>query len=832
MMWIPAYVAAARVARRQATRAPWRSLLVIAMVALPITALTAAAIVITTAVPTDAERVAETFGTADIFVYQGGGATTEDVRAAFPPGSRISAESFLPMSHTPIRQGSIVDLQVNEYSTPVDEPPVQGIYHVLDGRAPTSAGEAAVNPHVLDDLGLHLGGVLSLQSGLSLRITGTIVSTEDLNSPVVVVGPGTLTSTGRDRPAAWLIDLPVGVGVGQVVTALSLPGGVAWDTPSTLIQGSNVEPKATGGAFAIATMLLLGTGLVAGAAFAVGARRQLRTLGLLSAAGAERRQVRATVLLGGVTLGAVGSAVGVGLGVAASYAAHPYLDRLTGRYIGPIEIPWAALLGAFALGTLAATLAAFGPARTAAKVPVVQALAERTPPPRRPGRLAVAGVVGVGVGAAAAVQGGSSNNNPVLAVGLVVMSIGILVGIPLLVTWTGRMASFLPTLPRIAARDIARHGRRSGAALAAGAIALALPIAISTVTLGDAARYAQTSHPGADQLMLSGFGSRGIGLSGSGPPVNPARQIAVALKDLRAAFPGSVGAALVPGVTTVTRRGRDREVPISIVTQRDSSGYSSAPVSVGGPDLLRALGAENEIPALERGEVVGIGSGGVQGARVDLYVQGREDRAPLLAGLPATSVGATGSTAVVVLPERAAELGLRPSSRLVVQAVFRTAQPLTPGDIERAKAIVSGQPGIDIVPATIIPSDTAPLRTLTAISGMVIALLIVGVIVALLSAESRRDRAILVAIGAGPRSRRSLAGASAGLIGALSAVFAVVVGLVPTMVLLHVENRNYPFVVPWVVIAVVVFGVPVIAGLSAALVSRQPKAARLLRPIA
>ncbi|MEP7223754.1 MAG: FtsX-like permease family protein, partial [Actinomycetota bacterium] len=111
-------------------------------------------------------------------------------------------------------------------------------------------------------------------------------------------------------------------------------------------------------------------------------------------------------------------------------------------------------------------------------------------------------------------------------------------------------------------------------------------------------------------------------------------------------------------------------------------------------------------------------------------------------------------------------------------------------------------------------------------------LMIVGVIVALLSAESRRDGAILVAIGAGPRSRRSVAGASAALIGVLSAVFAVVVGLAPTMVLLHVENHHYPFEVPWAVIAGVVLGVPAIAGLSAALVSRQPKAALLLRPIA
>jgi hypothetical protein len=51
-------------------------------------------------------------------------------------------------------------------------------------------------------------------------------------------------------------------------------------------------------------------------------------------------------------------------------------------------------------------------------------------------------------------------------------------------------------------------------------------------------------------------------------------------------------------------------------------------------------------------------------------------------------------------------------------------------------------------------------------------------------------------------------------------------------VLLQVENQDQPFIVPWAVIAIVVFGTPVLAGVLAGLVSREPKAAQLLRPIA
>ncbi len=84
---------------------------------------------------------------------------------------------------------------------------------------------------------------------------------------------------------------------------------------------------------------------------------------------------------------------------------------------------------------------------------------------------------------------------------------------------------------------------------------------------------------------------------------------------------------------------------------------------------------------------------------------------------------------------------------------------------------------------------------------------------------------------AGPRSPRSVAGASAALVGALSAIFAVVVGLVPPMLLLHVEKRNYPFACHGASSGGCL-GRSGDRGRCAALVSRQPKAVQLLRPIA
>jgi putative ABC transport system permease protein len=163
------------------------------------------------------------------------------------------------------------------------------------------------------------------------------------------------------------------------------------------------------------------------------------------------------------------------------------------------------LIGAVALGTAAATAAAFGPARSAARLSTVQALEGRTPPPRAPGRLAAAGLAAVGGGAALTASATIADGRTILTIGLIAMLGGFLVAIPLLVTWVGRLARFLPTAPRLAARALARHARRTGAALAAATLALTLPVAVSAVTLSDEALEQRITFMGPDHLVLSTF---------------------------------------------------------------------------------------------------------------------------------------------------------------------------------------------------------------------------------------------------------------------------------------------------------------------------------------
>ncbi|HEU4356466.1 MAG TPA: FtsX-like permease family protein, partial [Actinomycetota bacterium] len=507
------YRAVARVAWRQAWRAKWRSALVVAMVALPIGGLVTTAVAIRTATETSEEAALGSMGVADLAVYPSKGVDIGDIEEALPPGTAV-AERRSAYTETAIG-GSFTQVFLAEVSVPVDEPPGRGLFALADGRFPSAPSEGAVSPRLLESLRVEIGDTVTLEDpGVEFQITGTAIQRHDPTFPIAILGPGALDALEAERPNAvntedFLVDLPSGASIDAAVTALDnvprLNGGVSTRAEQARFNQENPE-AATRWSFAVAVLALLGTCLIAGAAFAVGARRQLRTLGLLCAAGGEPRHARATVLMGGVTLGFVGSFVGVALGIAGGYAIRPHLDALAGQLVGPLEIPVQPLLGAIALGTLAGAIAAIGPARTVGRLTTLQALAGRLPAPRRPGRIAAAGMVAVGVGTAIMAVSTPAQSMPGFLAGVSVMTLGFLVAIPLLVTWTGRLAGALPTIPRLSTRDIARHGRRTGTALAAAVIALALPVAVSTITLSQEALDRRVSYLADDELMIELIG--------------------------------------------------------------------------------------------------------------------------------------------------------------------------------------------------------------------------------------------------------------------------------------------------------------------------------------
>jgi putative ABC transport system permease protein len=777
-------------------------------------------------------------GSADLWLFPPQVLGAGELSAHLPAGAtlveRREAASF------GVVRGQLLDVNLIQLSAPADTPPAAGMFHLLEGRLPTGPGEAALQPHVLSAYGARIGDRVRFADAakITVLVTGTVVDPEQLDSQVALLGPGTLAPKDVQHLApSYLVGLPAGVSSSQAAAGLSSLAEVAVTTRQSLeANGPWGRTVATGGSFAATAVALFATGLIAAAAFVVGARRQLRTLGLISAAGGEPRHVRATVLFGGTVLGFIGSCVGLALGIAAAFAIQPQLHRWAGRIMGPVRIPALPLLGALALGTAASTMAAYGPARSAAKLSTVEALAGRTPLPKAPGRLAAAGFAIAVAGGALVSWATKAHSKPSLAIGLIGMLSGLLVAIPLVVTWFGRGAGYLPTSPRIAVRDLARNGRRTAAALAAATIALAIPVSVGALTLSQDAQYARVPYMAADQLSIGFFD----GMLGPGPGESDHL-----VSDLRSAFPGSL---VVPLRTSAeTQPGRRKPKPILIEGPLfQSQGQASrvdGDLLIGDSDVLRAFHAEDGISALESGSIVAVGPGAID--RGVVHITKGDGGGPGVPGsyfdLPAVEAGGTrysslgdGQYVYVISPDAAAAHGfvITKSSMSNPHIVLRAPRDLSGEDIQRAREIASKYAGASVVSAADLGSHNGTGRWAANVAGAVLALAIVGVVVGLLGAESRKDRAILAAVGAAPRTRRSLAGASAWVVAAVAGALAVPAGFAPVVVFRIAQARDYPIVVPWAAIAVAILVVPLIAGGIAAVGSREPKPMSLLRPIA
>ena len=230
----------------------------------------------------------------------------------------------------------------------------------------------------------------------------------------------------------------------------------------------------------VSTLVLVLVALIATSSFMVIAQRRLPQLGMMSAIGATEKHLRLTMLAAGAVTGVVAAVIGTVLGLAAWVALAPSVGNAVGHRLDVLNIPGWLVLAAVLLAILAATVAAWWPARTMARIPTVLALSGRPPsgpPPslvsaghRVPGRRR--GVLG---DRQQAKTGSASGIDLVLiAVGMLGVIVGVLLVSPLAIQALARLADAVPVAARLALRDLSRYRSRSGAALAAIVLALGI----------------------------------------------------------------------------------------------------------------------------------------------------------------------------------------------------------------------------------------------------------------------------------------------------------------------------------------------------------------------
>ena len=839
-----------RLARREVRRRPGRTALVALLVALPVAGMAMAVTLIRTDHETPRELWERQFGQADAAGY------TELGLESLPEGSRrlVVETGYWRVKDTDGRRAgaAVSDLALND-------PLTAGIYELVAGRPPTRAGELALSAQLADALHVGVGDELVLdRPELTATVVGEVEPVGCLSCGTALFAPGELPggepSVEPDPESVFvLVDLPDGLSL-QDLQALQAGPAALEVREVRLSPYYDVGENDTGGAavrwsLVIGALVLTVVGIVVSAAFAVGARRQLVTLGQLSASGASPATVRTALVLQGTVTGSVGSVAGLVLAAGLLLLGQPLVERLLDQRIEGYVARSTEVAAVVAIGVVAATLAALIPARTAARIPTLAALAGRRPLPPVSRRLVTGGFVSMVGGlsllfvAVLGSQGGSSGNLWALVaiVGGVAELLGACAIAPAVVSRLEPLAHRLRGSLRLGARSLARHRARTGAVVSAVAAAGALAVAAGGLLLGSEAQNGVETSVPDDVLVVSQRGYDDAEVAGPSPAV-------------RATI-----SELLPGARVIDLRGIAPVDPVSpgqsvwevqptSDSGRSGEGYrylaSWDRALLAQDDLLAALRVGREVrEGLDDTGVVvlvpvGGGSQWVEGPVSVITPDGR--RVP---GVAVPHRYTPGYSSGILLSETVvADLGMEIQP---IASLFETPEPFTAeqrGTLEDLQYDLQGSSAGDTyvdVQWAAPSSAPSPFQLELILTGLalVFSLFVVGVSLALAAAESKDERDILTIAGAPPGTLARSAGARAWLLAVIGTSMAVPVGFLPVVVFATAQAQDqsggnfddtFPLVFPTRTVLLLVLAVPIIV----AVVSfTSSAAAQRLRPV-
>nr|WSW68837.1 FtsX-like permease family protein [Streptomyces sp. NBC_00995] len=407
-------------------------------------------------------------------------------------------------------------------------------YTFTDGSGPTAAGSVA-----LDEDTAKKG---EYEVGDTVRVATTGPVKEYTLSGVFTTEDGAVNAGGSlvlfDTPVAQRLFLrpgefrdvtltaAPGTSDQQLLTTVKplLPEGAeaktgqvradeqADQTESALSSLNNLLLAFAGVALFVGIFLIANT-------FTMLVAQRTKELALLRAVGASRRQVKRSVLLEAAVVGMIASVVGFALGLGLATGLRSAMSLIGGKIpAGPLVVAPLTVVAAFGVGVLITVLAAWLPARRAAKIPPVAAMNSQYAVATVKSlvlRNSIGGVITL-LGGAAVVAGAAqagSNGQLLIAGGAFLTLIGVIILIPLLSRPV--IALVRPPLQRLfgvsgklASQNAVRNPRRTGATASALAIGLTLVTGISVlgVTLGQAVDKVTTDNIKADYMVSMASG--------------------------------------------------------------------------------------------------------------------------------------------------------------------------------------------------------------------------------------------------------------------------------------------------------------------------------------
>jgi putative ABC transport system permease protein len=840
-----------RMARRQVVRHKLRTLLIVALIAFPVAAVTMAEVILRSSPLSTQQNVEKELGGADARLTFSGDAVpvaqTPDGMATGPapvtdpsggtgpaatptvaelrkllPGATVLPElRDEVLIKTPV--GAVqAELTGVELSDPKVRPPVR----LVAGAWSTQPDGVVIGTDLAKATHLTVGGTLTLRKpAATLRVVGIVSYPYQNLFRYAAVSPATYLQLGASQHvASWLVSRDSGVSWSDV-QALNQRGVFVFsrevqfhppprsEVPAEFAPANGGAAKKAAVTLAVAIgMAVLQLALLAGPAFAVSARRRQRDLALIAATGGDRPVLRRTLLAEGVVLGVLAAVLGSVLGIALAVL----FRSLNNNVAGPLRLRPAELSGIAALGVLAALAGALLPAHWASRLDVVAALAGRRSTNRRPWRIPVLGGLALGLGMLAGLVGAARAEILLILPGLALCELGVLALTPGILSLAGLLAPRLPVALRIALRDASRSRTAAVPALAAVLAATTASVAIAVFAASYAAK---------ERLQYVPQLPRNVVLVSL--PAENSYAADAAVRDLRQYL--STSRVDVLGGNQCSSSCSYVSIERPPANQCDPNRMSSSdPRCTGGttyaiggldqlvltPDQLDAVArtvSPADRQALSAGKVLlrsALDLSGPGQVTVTRFSAEHTGQSTTLV-LPAAVLSDPGDLRFIAVfsPGTAKHLGftVQPTS-----VVARLNSPPTASQEEALTgALADYELGAQIEHGYV---DRYAIAILTAlIAAVVIALVATVLATALAVVDSRPDLATLWAVGAGPGVRRRLSVARSAVIAGIGVLLGTGLGFLPPWIVIDNQRRRaaeeartsggfalpHPFSVPW-----------------------------------
>ncbi|MGO1318169.1 MAG: ABC transporter permease [Cellulomonadaceae bacterium] len=393
---------------------------------------------------------------------------------------------------------------------------------LVEGNAPSEPGQVALPQSAAERLGVGVGDTVQVtvpdaDTGDATAVDTTVVGLVTDPNGAYAVTDGAAVVDAADftawAEAGWgaeaanaAVLVADGADVGQVIDRLET--ALASDAGDVAVQTRDERAAQsvndfTGGqqiltfvVLAFAAVALLVAGLVIANTFQVLVAQRTRTLALLRCVGANKGQLRRSVLTEAAVLGVIASLAGIVLGAAVVQGLLAVLRTIDIGVPLPatIDLSLAVVLVPLLAGVLVTTISALSPARAATRVSPLAALRPADAPTTRSGAgtvrlvlsalMIVGGLILLGGGVALGLRGSAGFGLLLGIAGGGASFIGLIVAavfwVPVAIRVAGRLAARGGPAARLAAANTVRNPRRTAATSTALLIGVTLVTMMST----------------------------------------------------------------------------------------------------------------------------------------------------------------------------------------------------------------------------------------------------------------------------------------------------------------------------------------------------------------